>query len=269
MEYLCGKKVYKSSKLSSKSGWENTVCILYKFNLVFSFLLSVKICLSFCAQQLPVFCLKYLTMSALLKSSQNLGFNIDNPLRKLFVCVSTQLWSTRQYEGWCPWCPWKAQSPSETYGKLIWIILNFLFQLGGSWCPFVGCLGCTFSAGLACPSSSALHGTWLSGCAEKAPWGLWVLPWHWEKETGPCQSMCWQLCWHGNLCCWDADPRDRFPVGIHHTRGALSYQDLQPCMWERKTLETLRSVLKSTVQRKNNTSGKRLFLKTASVASSV
>lgn len=101
VEYLCGKKFQKSSKLSSKSGWENIVCILYKFNLVFSFFLSVKFCLSFCAQQLSVFCLKYLT-SALLKSSQKLGFSIEKPLRKLFVCMSAQLWSTKQYQGWCP-----------------------------------------------------------------------------------------------------------------------------------------------------------------------
>lgn len=91
--------------------------------------------------------------------------------------------------GWWPWSTWEAQSSSETDGKLMWIILSSLSQLGGSCCPSVGCVGCTFSAGLACPSSSALRGAWVPlGCPEKAPWGLWVLPWHWKRKLGPARA---------------------------------------------------------------------------------
>lgn len=48
--------------------WVEKTCMLYTFNLVFSFLLSVKICLSFFVQQFPTFLPKDLSCRALSSS---------------------------------------------------------------------------------------------------------------------------------------------------------------------------------------------------------
>lgn len=57
--------------------WVEKTCMLYTFNLVFSFLLSVKICLSFFVQQFPTFLPKDLScraLSSLLKKNKRLAW---------------------------------------------------------------------------------------------------------------------------------------------------------------------------------------------------
>lgn len=106
----------------------------------------------------------------------------------------------------------------------------------------------------------------LLGCPEKDPWGLWVLPWHWEKETGLPEHMLARCAGMWSLSCRDADPREADSLWQHITHVVH---------WATRTYihvsgeRASGSVLKSTIQRKENTSGKRLFLKTASIDSSV
>lgn len=143
------------------------------------------------------------------------------------------------------------------------------FPAGRQLVSFCGLFGVLiFSLPVPAAQLSMAPGCWvLLGCPEKDPWGLWVLPWHWEKETGACQSTCWQAV----LAC------EARPAGMQIPGRQVPYSNTSH-MWctelpgltsmcvERKPLEVSWSPL---FREKKNTSGKSLFLKPASIDCSV